>query len=49
MLKWIVYFLENESDIIQRLSIWVLFSFDDNFVNKYLRRLINDIQDDSHI
>ena len=54
MLKWIVSFLEKETDTVQRSGAAqayaeILVSFGDNYIDKHLSRLINKIQDGDHI
>ena len=54
MLKWIVSFLEKETDTVQRSGAAqayaeILVSFGDNYIDKHLSRLINKIQDGDYI
>ncbi len=54
MLKWIVSFLEKETDTVQRSGAAqayaeILISFGDNYIDKHLIRLINKIQEGDHI
>ena len=54
MMKWLESFLEKDSDTVRRSGAAqgyaeILVSFEESYIDKYLMRLINKIQDGNHI
>ena len=54
MMKWLEGFLESESDMVHRSGAAqgyaeILVSFEESFIDKYLMKLINKIQEGDHV